>query len=187
MELKIKFLDENIDYDGSQLSAHFGYKNFEILGDSLIAFEGKCNIPQSQMADLEDIVDDEEIYSDGMLHFIGEFFSASLEEVILYQRIFASIIQDEVFKNTNKLLIRDGDDLFFTKGRKLSISIATKTGVSTMFHFGMNTDSKNTPVDTISLEEIGIDNIHFFTYKILEKFKTELMSAGLAKCKVRMK
>ena len=186
MDLKIKYIDETITYDGSQLCAHFAYKNYGIQGDSLVCFEGPCNIPQENMADLEDVIEGEEIYSDSMLHFIGEFFFSSLQEVVLYQRIFASIIKDVILKKTTKNLLRDGDDLFLRE-KKLSISIATVTGVSTVFHFAMNTDSKNTPVDTISLGELGIEDIHEFANIILEKMQEEVTKARLAVCKVRVK
>lgn len=186
MEFKVKYIQDQIDYDGSQLSSHFAYRNFNINGDSIIAFCGKCNIPEKNMADLEDVIEGEQIYSSSMLHFIGEFFFNSLYEVILYQRIFASIIKDEISKVTTKNIRRDGDDLF-SKDRKLSISIACPTGTSMMFHFAMNIESSHTPVDTISLPELGIDNIDEFTWNILNRFKNEIERAEYAKCKVRMK
>ncbi|MCK9226088.1 MAG: DUF366 family protein [Candidatus Muirbacterium halophilum] len=186
MEFKIKYIQDEIDYDGSQLSSHFAYKNFNINGDSLIGFCGKCNIPEANMADLEDVIEKEQIYSSLMLHFIGEFFFNNLYEVVLYQRIFASIIKDEITKITTRPFHRDGDDLF-SKDKKLSISIACPTGTSVMFHFAMNIESNHTPVDTISLPELGIDNIHEFAWIILKKFKNEIERAEYAKCKVRLK
>lgn len=186
MELKTHFIQDDMLYDGSQLSSHFAYKKLHICGDSIVGFHGPCNIPEENMADLEDVIENDEIYSNNMLHFIGEFFFNSLYEVILYQRIFASIIKDELKKRTQSIIIRDGDDLF-VKDRKLSISIATSTGLSNMFHFAMNTDTKNTPVDTVSLHELGIDDIYSFALDIMKLFKKEIANAEFARCKVRMK
>ncbi len=175
--------EKYITYDGAQLSAHFAYKNFNILGNSIVVFKGGCRIPYENMVDLEDVINHDEIYSKEMLHFIAEFFDFSLTEMIMLQRIFASLVSERILFETGKVLRRDGDDLFL-RDRKLSISIATTTGVSSMFHFAMNLDSSDTPVDTISLGEIGIENIWDFTDKLMECLKKEIKGIRGARCKV---
>ncbi|MFW5782602.1 MAG: DUF366 family protein [Candidatus Muiribacteriaceae bacterium] len=186
MEFSTFISKEDLFYDGSQLSSNFAYRKFGISGDSIVGFSGGCNIPQENMADLEDILDGEEIYSDKMLHFIAEFFFYDLNTVIALQRIFAGLIAELLYDRTGKRLDRDGDDLYLGPD-KLSISIATHTGVSNMFHFAMNLDSRNTPVKTVSLAELGIEDINDLTQEIFKLFSEELKGMIKARCKVRMK
>ena len=42
--MKIKFIDEEIKYIGSQLVPHWIYKNFKIQGDAIVAFIGECEV-----------------------------------------------------------------------------------------------------------------------------------------------
>ena len=34
------FIKDTIEYDGTQLSSHYAYKNFGLAGDSIVAFIG---------------------------------------------------------------------------------------------------------------------------------------------------
>ena len=53
--MKIKFIDEEIKYIGSQLVPHWIYKNFEIQGDAIVAFIGECEVKLTEMVDISDI------------------------------------------------------------------------------------------------------------------------------------
>jgi len=174
---------EKLDYDGSQLSPHFAYRNFKKLGDSIVYFRGACDIPYENMVDLEDVINHDSIYSKNMAHVIAEFFDLDLIHTIMTQRLLASIICEDILLETGKTLRRDGDDIFFSD-KKLSISIATTTGVSSMFHFAMNLSSDDTPVDTISLFELGIEDVDAFMDRIIQNLKKELRGIKDAKCKV---
>jgi hypothetical protein len=55
---------------------------------------------------------------------------------------------------------RDGDDLYWGD-RKLSISIASQSAVSTMVHFAVNITNAGTPVRTCALEDLGVDPKEF--------------------------
>ena len=87
--MKHHFCDDSMAYTGQALSNHWIYKNFGILGDAVVAFTGPCEIDQSRMVDLEDVLNDDQIYSSHMLHFIVEVFGATLREGVLLQRLFA--------------------------------------------------------------------------------------------------
>lgn len=178
-----KFIPKEIKYTGKELQSHFAYDNFGLLGDSIVAFLGECDISKDNMVDLEDVKNNSKIYSKKMLHFIIEHFDCNLENIILKQRIFASIVKDEISKIIKKNLIRIGDDIFDGK-KKLSISIATVSSVSGMIHFGINVISKGTPVPAIGLADYEI-NTKKFAGVIMYRYIEEIESINKVKCKVK--
>ena len=66
---------------------------------------------------------------------------------------------------------RRGNDLYYL-GRKLSVSIATKSPVSILMHFGINIKTEGTPVPTAGLLELHIDPI-ILASKVLEKMERD--------------
>lgn len=155
------FIEKKFAYDGSQLRSLFAYLEHGVLGPSVISWQGACDIPFTHMVDGEDLLAKAVIESDEMLHFIIEIFDRDLFSGVAIQRLFASIARDYLQKQVTatlngQQLVRDGDDLYLTD-RKLSISIATKSPVSTMVHFAMNVTNEGTPVKTLSLEDLKLD------------------------------
>jgi hypothetical protein len=181
--MKTKWIATKIKYDGTQLSSLYAYLSHGVQGDSVIAFEGPCDVSFEHMVDGEDLLEKSAIQGSHMLHFIFEVFDRELVSGIFLQRLFASLVADQVFKETGKRLIRDGDDLFFGK-KKLSISIATKTPVSVVIHFAMNVSNKGTPVETLSLEDLKIKP-QAFAKSLLDQISREYESILTARLKVR--
>lgn len=177
------FIDKEIKYVGSQLSPHWIYKNFNILGDAIVSFIGEVSVDLSEMVDIEDVINNEPIYSKSMLNFIIEQFNVSLELMVYAQRLFVSIIK-ETLEEYGISVKRDGDDLFYD-GRKLSVSIATKSITSCLIHTALNIIKEGAPIQASDLTEMGIENIKEFALKIMEKYKQEAMSIKLASYKVR--
>ena len=134
--MKKQFLKQNIKYLGSQLSPHWIYKNFKIQGDSIVAFVGECDVKLDEMVDIEDVINNEPIYSKNMLSFISEQFNIGLVEGVFRQRLLICIIK-EVLENRGFKVKRCGDDLFFDD-KKLSVSIAAKSQKSVLIHTGIN-------------------------------------------------
>lgn len=159
--MKTKWIDKKIAYDGSQLRPLFAYENYNLLGESVVSWMGACDIPFDNMKDLEDVNARSAISGQLMLHFIVEIFHQSLFSGVCLQRLLASIIKDEIHlflkKNRSSVsLSRSGDDLYY-QDRKLSISIATQSVISTQIHFALNITNAGTPVKTLSLEDLKID------------------------------
>ncbi len=155
--MKFKFLENDLNYDGSQLHSLFGYLGNGILGDSIIAFKGACQIPFENMVDGEDVLAQSSIQGQSMLHFIIEEFGMSLELAVTRQRLFAALVLGELTKYSPRAeLRREGDDIY-RHDSKLSISIATVSPVSALIHFAMNITNDGTPVKTVSLIDIGVE------------------------------
>ncbi len=154
------WIADSIHYDGSQLKPLFAYLNWNILGDSVVSWRGACHVDFSHMVDGEDLIAESSIAGSDMLHFIVEVFDRDLASGVLLQRLLASIIKDLLVELSSELnehsLVRDGDDLYWGD-RKLSISIASRSVMSTMVHFGINVSNEGTPVKTAALDDFSID------------------------------
>ena len=182
--MKTKFIDENIKYIGSQLVPHWIYKNFKIQGDAIVAFVGECKVDLSEMVDIEDVINNEPIYSKSMLSFISEQFNVGLTEAVLRQRLMISIIK-ELLEERGIFVVRNGDDLMID-GRKLSVSIATKSITSILIHTGLNILSEGAPVKASGLQsELGITDIKEFALEVMKRYSEELDDIILAGTKVR--
>ena len=177
------FVEDEIKYIGSQLSPHWIYKKFHILGDAIVAFVGEVDVDISKMVDIEDVINNEPIYSKSMLNFIIEQFEVDLITMVYIQRLFISIIKEAIEKY-GSIVERNGDDLFF-ENRKLSVSIATKSITSCLIHTGLNIIKENAPINASDLKELGIKNIKQFAIDVMKKFQEETKSIKCAVCKVR--
>lgn len=182
--MKTKFIDEEIKYIGSQLAPHWIYKNFKIQGDSIVAFLGECKVDLTEMVDIEDVINNEPIYSKYMLSFISEQFGVGLTEGVFRQRLLICIIK-ELLEEKGVFVVRNGDDLMID-GRKLSVSIATKSITSVLIHTGLNILSEGAPVKASGLKsELGIDNIKEFAQTVMQRYADEIEDIILAGTKVR--
>ena len=182
--MKYKFIDENIKYIGSQLAPHWIYKNFKIQGDSIVAFICECEVKLNEMVDIEDVINDEPIYSKNMLSFISEQFGINLVEGVFRQRLLICIIK-ELLEERGVFVVRKGDDLMINGG-KLSVSIATKSITSVLIHTGLNIISEGAPVKATGLtDDLGFTDIKEFAIEIMKRYIDEIDDICLAATKVR--
>lgn len=177
-----KFIEQEIKYTGNELSPHWIYKKFHLQGDAIVAFCGECEVKLTEMVDIEDVINNEPIYSKNMLSFIVEHFNIGLVEGVTRQRLLICIIK-EALEKSNITVIRKGDDLF-VEGKKLSVSIATKSLTSVLMHIGINIDPTGAPVDAIGLNFLKISDVKGFANNIMLKYSQELDDIILASTKV---
>ena len=182
--MKKFFIEEEIKYIGSQLSPHWIYKNYKIQGDAIVAFVGECEVKLTEMVDIEDVINNEPIYSKSMLSFISEQFSVGITEGVFRQRLLICIIK-ELLEERGVFVVRNGDDLMIN-GRKLSVSIATKSITSVLIHTGLNILSEGAPVLASGLtSELGITDIKEFAIEVMDRYVNEIEDIKLAGTKVR--
>lgn len=182
--MKTFLTDKEIKYEGWQLCPHWIYKNFKIQGDATVAFIGECEVKLTEMVDIEDVINNEPIYSKSMLSFISEQFNVGLVEGVFRQRLLICTIKEALEKRGFKI-VRDGDDLFFD-GKKLTVSIATKSMTSVLIHTGVNIDSAEAPVKASGLtSELGITDIKDFANEVMVKYAQEIDDIVMASTKVR--
>ncbi len=182
--MKTKLIEEEIKYIGSQLAPHWIYKNFKLQGDAIVAFIGECEVKLTEMVDIEDVINNEPIYSKLMLSFITEQFGVELVEGVFRQRLLICIIK-ELLEERGVFVVRKGDDLMINN-RKLSVSIATKSTTSILIHTGLNILSEGAPVKASGLtSELGINDIKEFAIKVMKRYSEEIEDIKLASTKVR--
>lgn len=177
------FIQKEIKYTGKELSPHWIYKNFKIAGDCIACFIGAVEVNLNEMVDIEDVINNEPIKSDKMANFIIETFNTNLQEAIFRQRLFISIIK-ETLEDMGIQTKRNGDDLFYN-GKKLSVSIATKSTVSTLIHTGINLVSSGAPIEVSSIKDMGIVDEYCFIEEVMARFCDEISDIEFAKVKVR--
>jgi len=160
----------HIDYDGSQLHHAFAYKNTgtqNALGPTISYFVGKANVKE-HLVDLEDSIANDFISSKEMVHFIIEIPNASIQETVLWQRLFmyqiTSTLKEDLQElgDTSNIIYLDGDDIMIDNNdeadsQKLSVSIATLSLFSGLIHAGINVNvGNNCPVSAIGLNTLNI-------------------------------
>ncbi|MBE8222010.1 MAG: DUF366 family protein [Bdellovibrionales bacterium] len=188
-------------YDGSQLRHLFAYLDHNILGDSIVSWRGACDIAKDKIIDGQDLKDNSIITSQEMLHFIIEKFNSTLFSGVALQRIFVSLIKEDM-QERGFFLKRKGDDLYFspentskntstskknTSEKKFNISIATQSNTSSMIHLAVNITTKGTPIPTISLNDFNIcsdEEIKTLSEKWMNLFACEVDSITKATQKV---
>ncbi len=186
--MKTHFIDQEMAYDGSQLKPLYAYLQHKVLGDSIVAWIGACDVSFENMVDGEDLIELSPIKGSRMLHFIIEIFHTSLLVGVTAQRLFASVARDYLQTHARSALggdrlIRDGDDIFW-EDKKLSISIASSSAVSTQIHFAMNISTAGTPVKTTSLDELKIE-ARTAAHDLMNLWEKEFSSIEIATKKVR--
>jgi hypothetical protein len=189
--LRTYLVDSPINYDGSQLSPRWIERQFNLAGDVLVTFPGACEVKPEYMVDLEDLQSGSRIAAAQMLHFIGEIFEENpqIEKAVLWQRSLVYVTL-ELLRNLcpGVKLIRQGDDLFCEmqgEVRKLSISVATMSSTSLLFHFGVNISQKGVPVKAVALEDLKLDPSNL-AQLVLQAFQEEYESIKKASLKVRI-
>jgi uncharacterized protein len=185
--LTIEFLSRPLAYDGTQIGPLWAYREFGRQGDSLIAFVGRCSIPAKHMIDLEDVRRGARIAGPKMLHFIAEHFDTppDLEKGVLRQRLFATLVLEELRARGAENLRRDGDDLFTLREEKLSISVAAATPVSAKFHFALNiVRATGVGVKTAGLNDLKIEP-EPFARALLDAYRREMEGVLDARTRAR--
>lgn len=186
--LKTKWIEKNFLYDGKQLRPLYNYQEHDLVGHSVVAWVGGCDVHFDHMKDLVDLKNQEKICGSQMLHFVFEIFDLQLLGGVFLQRLFASLVFEELL-NFEKVRAhiqdwkRDGDDLYF-KDAKLSISVAIPSLRSTLIHFALNVSNEGTPVKTCALSDFGIDS-KTFAVKVFARFEQEFNSSVDATYQVR--
>jgi hypothetical protein len=172
-------------YTGLELRPHFLLSELGLRGSGIAGFRGPCRVDTESLVDWEDRMENDHIEAASMVHFIGEFFGASLKEGVLIQRLFMALAL-ELLTERKVAARRSGDDLF-VNDRKLSVSIVTACPVSQLMHVGINIDPAGAPVAAIGLAELGMTPLECkeWSKALLARFTEEWEGMEWACVKVR--
>jgi hypothetical protein len=182
--MKRTLLTEEIPYTGRELHSLWAYRNHGLQGDSIVAFIGPCDVPTEALVDEADRAEGAFIRSERMLHFIVEHFEQDLEKAILRQLFLVSLTQAEIHRVLGRpALERRGDDLF-VEDKKLSVSIATLSPVSSMIHLGLNVSAEGAPVPAIGLDDLGVP-AQDLAQSVIDAYAQAIDKIPLMRSKVR--
>jgi hypothetical protein len=182
--MRYRLIKEEIAYTGEQLRSNYAYSGFGIVGDSIVAFCGPCDVKLKEMVDIEDLRAGKAIYSEYMLHFIIEHYDTDMEKIVLRQLILTCIVRDIVNEIKGKIVIKRVNTDLYDDDAKVSISVATVSPLSSLIHFGINITSANTPVKTKGLKDYDIEPYEFANL-VMDKYIKEIEKINVARCKVR--
>lgn len=173
--MRVEVFAKTLKYDGTQIESLWANSK-GIPGDSIVLFRGSMDIPDTNIKDLEDLLDNKAIKGGDMLHFIVERFDspASIRLAYYMQRMLIVCARD-VLEQYDITSVRNGDDLF-VDGGKLTVSIATAGISSEKIHMGINISCRGTPPDVkvACLENMGIKDIMGLGEEIARNFISEI-------------
>lgn len=181
--MRSRFIKDEIAYTGEQLRSLFAFDTFGIVGDSIVAFIGPCNVSLKEMVDLEDLKAGRKFSSERMLHFIVEHFDIDLEKAILRQYLLVNIIKDLLNEKTGSPTVKRVDTDLADNDGKLTISSATASPVSTLAHVGINILGAEAG-KTKGLETYKVDPTPFAS-EVLERYTKEVEKIIQTRCRVR--
>ncbi|MCD6097601.1 DUF366 family protein [bacterium] len=172
--MKSLIIREPIEFDISAMRPHWAHERFELLGDSIVAFHGRCNIPEQDFMDLRKRKKGPGLYAKDMLHFVAEQFQPYLEMAVLRQYLLVLIAEEKLEHRVspNLKIIRWHDDLFLNN-RKLTVTAVAKTPVSTKIHLGINIDPTGATQPAVGLTELGVDPFDL-AEAIVDQYKLEM-------------
>jgi hypothetical protein len=173
---------EELAYNGVELRPHFILSQFRIEGSAFVTFTGPCSVATDDLVDWEDRLVNDYIRAKSMVHFLGEFFGASMKEALWMQRLLVSLAHAWLQRHGVNVT-RSGDDLYFV-AKKLSVSVVTVSPVSALLHLGINIDPEGAPVNAGGLKELGVDPVKLANDMLVE-FQQEYESIAKAAVKVR--
>jgi hypothetical protein len=183
MALQIHYSPAELAYTGRELRSHFALDAFGLVGDSAVAFVGPCRVELREMVDLVDVRAGASIASPRMLHLLVEHFGLPLPEAILRQRLLARLAADLLREAGAPDVKVRGNDVY-AAGRKASVSVATRSPVSALVHYGINVRTEGAPVPAWGLAEASVDP-EAFARDLLGRYAAELADIERAAAKVR--
>jgi len=183
--MRSRILKEEIGFTGEQLHSLYAYDNFGVVGDSIIAFTGPCDISIKGIVDLEDAKAGKRIYVPSMQHFIAEHFDFDLEKGILRQYLLVDIVKDILNEKLGKLSVKRLEGDLFVNDAKLGMSAATASPVSSLIHVGINIVAPtDTNVKHKGLIDYNIDPA-VIAPEIVDRYTKEIEKINLTRCKTR--
>ena len=138
------------------MKPHWALLEYDLKGDSIVVSRGMLRIEHKYLIDLMDRKRGITLPDGEMLHFIIEHFGDDLEKGILRQSILIGIACNKIsHRIKGKRILRWGDDIF-DEDRRITLTSATITLVSSKIHLGICIRSdENTGF--VGTEELGID------------------------------
>ena len=172
-------------YDGPLLHNRFAYRYFKkktLPQGNIIAFRAPAKVEAHGMIDIEDVINNDFIYSEDMIHFLYEIpILNSSFGAVAFQRLFNSLIANILSTKYIKAPIElDGDDMmvhntFTQRGKeqnigKASVSIVHVKNGATLGHTGINVVAGDSAPSFAYSTKLTDDQAYEFMNDIINTF-----------------
>lgn len=161
----VEDFENNIVYDGSQLSSQYIANNYSVLGNSILVFRGGMSLSPNEMVDIKDIQRESHlaeilISSDDSVHMIVEEFDMQPPnlEIEYYRLRLLTLIILEKLGAKGIIAQRRGTDIYIGE-KKLNVAIASVGVTNSKIHLGLNVGRTGFPehVSAIGLLELEFE------------------------------
>lgn len=184
-------------YDGSVIHSRFAYKFFKdkvTPQGNIITFVAPAKVETQYMIDLEDVMQNDFIYSENMIHLCYELPLTNLWGGVAFQRLYNSIIGDILASHINAPVEVEGDDIFVRKEfekdgviiarGKASVSIVTECNGAILGHTGININAGDSAPSFAYSTDMSEETANQFIMKCIEAFYQTAQSIFVATTKI---
>lgn len=182
--MRSKFIKEDLNFTGEQFSSLFAYDSFNLLGDSIIAFIGACDVSIKEIADLELAKSGKKtFYCPKMLHFLAEHFEVDMEKAIFRSLLLLNIIKDLINEKLDKYLIKRVGTELFENDSRIAFSLASSSPVSSLIYVGVALVPAEEGKGK-GLEGYGIEPVAFAN-EVMDRYTKEAERITQLRCRTR--
>ncbi len=182
--MRSKFIKEEMNFTGEQVRSLFAYDTFNILGDSIVAFIGTCDVSLKEIVDLELAKGGKRPpYCSKMLHFIAEHFELDLEKAILREYLLLNIVKDLINEKLERNAIKRVGTELYENDARIAFSLASSSPVSSLVYVGVAlVSSEEGKVN--GLENYSIDAVSFAN-EVMDRYTKESERISQLRCRTR--
>jgi hypothetical protein len=184
MNYNLLIRDDIACYTGDLIHSRFAYKllrNQVIPQGNIVAFRAPMHVEASGMIDLEDVLNNDFIYSKDAINFCWEIPHLEAFGAVAFQRllntqianILYGIIQKPIEVNGDDLIVHDeftgSDNQVHNKG-KCSVSITYVKNGAALGHTGINIDAGNKAPGFAYSTKMTDEQAVLFMQKVIDVF-----------------
>jgi len=176
--IKSLFVEEELPFTGEGLKPHWAFLNYDLAGDSIVAFTGPYQVSPESIPDLRRSKKTKEFKSSRMLHLVVEHFGCDLLETLLYERLLLGIAKDKLNHRLGGDILQIWGDDICDGNKRVTTSSATVNALSGKIHLGINIESgeakglKDYHVSPRELGEVIMDQYRLEVFRIDQKLST---------------
>jgi hypothetical protein len=184
-------------YDGSLIHSRFAYKFFKEKVNprgNIVAFVAPMKVEAEHMVDLEDVMNNDFIYSDKAINFCYELPLTNLFGGVCFQRLFTSYVANALVKYGFPNIQIEGDDIFIIKEfkkdnlimtqGKASVSIVCERNGAILGHIGINIHAGDKAPNFAFSTELSDEQSTEFMADIVNSFTNLVSDIFIATTKV---
>lgn len=175
---KSLFVEEEFPFTGEELKPHWALLNFDLVGDSIVAFIGPYQVLAEYTSDLRQLKKGREFKGSKLLHLIVEHFGCDLLKTLLYQRLLLGIAKDKLNHRLGGDILQIWGDDICDGNKRVTSSSATANNLSGKIHLGINIESgeakglKEYHLSPKELGEVIMDQYRLEVFRINQKLST---------------